>query len=100
MSDLVENPEDRFSHNEAHLLLTTPRRYFCCGSLCCFILMSVAVLPSPGVYVGNRKLSDELTSCKQVRVMNTPLHPTYIIVKLGFTGVYFVFSSPEPKAHR
>ena len=28
-----------------------------------------------------------------------PLTPHFYIVKLGFTGVY-IFSSPEPNAHR
>ena len=33
----------------------------------------------------------ELSSWKHVRIMNTPLHPNFYIVKLGFTRVY-IFS--------
>ena len=29
-----------------------------------------------------------------------PLTPNFCIVKLGFTGVYIIFTSPGPKAHR
>ena len=39
------------------------------------------------------KENDEtgLPSCKHARVTNTPLHPTFNIVKLGFTGAFFLF---------
>ena len=55
------------------------------------IKRSEAILKGPTTYT-----FIEDTSRKQIRVTNTPLHPTFIIGKLGFTGVY-VFSYFAPK---
>ena len=43
------------------------------------------------VFCADYNIHLSMSSRKQVRVTNTP-----IIVKLGFTGVYVIFSSPEP----
>ena len=43
MSDLVGNPKDRFSHNEAQLLLTMSKQYFCCGFLF-IVINSISVI--------------------------------------------------------
>ena len=48
---------------------------------CCVCLFFLAFAWSIGVKLIR-------SSCKQVRVMYTRLHPTFIIVKLGFTGVF------------
>ena len=68
-------PEDRFSHNEAHMVST-----LCCRS------HIAAKMP----------MKNKSQNCKEQNITKTspcndPLTRHFYIVKLGFTGVYIIF---------
>ena len=89
MSDLFGNPEDRFSHDVAHILLSI------------FIIISPLSLIVVSNYFSFEPSAMGKTEIGSVNfylvIMLTcscnvhPLTPHFYIVKVGFTGVYIIF---------
>ena len=77
--DLVENPEDRFSQNEAHITYRP-------GQFQTFQELRRLDLSWNQYFTPGNDSITKTSPCNE-----HPLTPHFYIVKLGFTGVYIIF---------